>query len=41
MSREEYFQYLKEDWEFHKRHPEMFLVWLLILGGLIYCILNP
>ncbi len=36
MDWNEYRQHLKEEWEFHKRHPEMFLVWIVIVGGPIY-----
>ena len=27
MILKEYCGYMKEEWEFHKRHPEMFIVW--------------
>ena len=24
-------EHLQDEWEFHKRHPEMFLLWAMIL----------
>lgn len=40
MSWEEYKKFLKEDWEFHKRHPEMFLVLGAILTIACFCALK-
>ena len=33
---DEYKQHLKEEWEFHKRNPEMLFVWLVYLVSVIY-----
>jgi hypothetical protein len=36
MDWREYRQHLREEWEFHCRHPELFLVWGVIVGWPIY-----
>lgn len=41
MDWDEYWQHLKDEWEFHRRNPEMFLVWATIVGGIIYCLFQP
>jgi hypothetical protein len=33
-------EHLKDEWEFHKRHPEMFLVWLLILVNFVLAVIE-
>lgn len=37
MSLKEYKEHMKDEWEFHKRHPEMFLVWAVYILAVIYC----
>jgi len=34
----EYKQHMAEEWEFHKRHPEMLLVWAIFIASWIYCL---
>lgn len=31
---------IKEEWQFYKRHPEMLLVLLSVIGSLIYLLLK-
>ena len=31
MKLSEYLEHLKDEWEFHKRHPELFILWALVL----------
>jgi len=31
MSFKEWCGYMKDEWEFHKRHPEMFIVWAICI----------
>jgi len=40
MGWKEYRQHLKDEWDFHCRNPEMFLVWGVIVGGFIYCLIK-
>lgn len=40
MNWNEYKQHLKDEWEFHKRNPEMLLVWGMLIGWFIYCLLE-
>ena len=39
MNFKEWLVYMKEEWEFHKRHPELFVLWLTIAYAL-YVSLN-
>jgi hypothetical protein len=34
-----YKEHLREEWAFHKRHPELLLVWVAYLAAIIYCLL--
>jgi hypothetical protein len=34
VSFKEWCGYMKEEWEFHKRHPEMFIMWATYAYGL-------
>jgi hypothetical protein len=40
MKWQEYKQALRDEWEFHKRNPEMFFVWGAYIGIIIYCFLS-
>lgn len=40
MNFKQYKEKLKEEWEFHKQHPEMFFVWGAILISWIYLIIK-
>jgi uncharacterized membrane protein len=40
MKWQEYKEYLKDEWEFHKRHPEMLFVWGVYILAIIYCFLS-
>ena len=37
MDWKEYRQHLKEEWEFNRRNPELFIVWGIIVGWFLYC----
>lgn len=38
MTLQEYKQHLKEEWQFHKRHPEMILVWVVYLVSFVWVV---
>jgi hypothetical protein len=40
MTFKDYKNLLKDEWEFHKRNPEMFLVWAAILISSIYLLVK-
>lgn len=35
MNRQNYIEHLKEDWEFHKRNPELILVWVAFIAAIV------
>lgn len=41
MTLKEYLSYLKEDWDFHKRNPELFVVWAVYLYALYLAFTEP
>lgn len=40
MKLNQYKQFFKDEWEFHKRNPEMFFVWAGILISIGYCLIK-
>lgn len=36
MNWTEYKQHLKEEWDFHKRHPHLLFLWVVYLISIIY-----
>ena len=38
MSWKEYKELMVDEWRFHKRHPEMFLIWIMIAWALVLAI---
>ena len=40
MNWQEYKEHLREEWEFHKRHPELLLVWAVYLITIIWCFIS-
>ncbi len=36
MNWQEYKQDMREEWEFHKRHPELIFVWIVYIIAFIY-----
>ncbi len=38
MSWKEYKEQMKEEWDFYRRNPEMFLVWFVILSSVGFLI---
>lgn len=40
MSIKEHLDYIKEEWEFHKRHPELIVVWASYLYSLYLVFTN-
>ena len=40
MSFKKWLQEMKEEWQFHKRHPEMLFMFLSVIGWLVYLFLK-
>jgi hypothetical protein len=40
MNWQEYKEHLREEWEFHKRNPELFFVWAVYLISIIWCFIS-
>jgi len=40
MKWQEYKEHLRDEWEFHKRNPELFIMWGAYIGAMAYCFLS-